>query len=1450
MQKVYSVLAGTLLLDYENEEESKTNLNPKLVCEVLGISEWDGVGRAHQYSHGFIIVTHTGETYYLNALTAADRDEWILYVKRALECNFANPEIVPFKPSKIIQSRPSLKGNILCPVSKQMLSSPSTYVCRACGRGFISSDHIHEPSTMLQIGLESCERVCIDCKNAQMIILWLKIMNYSHVMALHEFTPAVSTDITRFKSSFKIRRHVSQRLDMAAMLFEKFSITADEFEELRRVDHEYRREQDFQESRSLKEALDAIGEDMKMIISLLMSPSASDRGGRQSYCQIIMKILEIADNHPELIDFYWSQLIQVHILLNIDMRNAVNLMKIDILQQALLAIAVKYPPLGLKLAWALIAVTTDYAEKKVTQIQYAACTCLLFQLEMLTTGFVSAIADVPSCKMLHGIIHASENQQQDIGYELGILFLIRRRLQEVYDEQELERRKRNKKKGMLYANRSSENVGGGVGSNVHASNSTVSSSAYRSKQQQEGDMGDENTNTVLMDDEGTSISGGFSSFSKDENSCIHIFHHMGVGRRNNNKKKFTSKLSETDLNNHNNSDDEEDDKPKPNDNSSTRKEDPSDLFSEQLDFMEELTSLAEKLRFIDRPLRTDYLKKELTKMNTLRSSSFGWDPTVSAGEPFYRIKRIVVEECRVFRTKARAPSMIVCEVVRDDANSSYIKYDEFEDPNDSTHVHVRDGTHVQANNYSTTGPPRKKSKDVVNIDEVDGLVQSEISHVIENIHNIRLSSSEARRNEQTMNNPPLSPSSSPSSSRSLNNSSSITHSNSTGNIPNLSNNQRSAYCNTNYNQPNEISSISPSSSNNTSHSMKSLPSSNRRPSQIISSNRKSVAFFNTLESFSAEDIKSMDNSNSSNNNNSDDNNTNDQKPVETNDSFDIVEVPLIPTHANGIHECTSTVGNSTSTPPIPSTTTQPSVNTTQQPIVMTAFVKKKVLQSAQSLLTAGKIAEDEFNTLILSDSRFRDLSAQDQAITTMIRVENAFGESWQSKKSRILGGRRFITRWSEMPYLYREAFKGTLPLPLQYAVSDNGSGNGYGDDNDRDDLALSMFNISEVNVIGTVNNSSPEKSSILKYLMEDNIDPPPSRATPVNTNNIQDEEEQEEGNKKSSVNVAIPIVPIDLTGGSIDMDDECDDDDDDDDDIDDNDEITSVYSSHNPGQGHNSNTSNSYPTQYPLFDLRCFIVKSNDDLRQEICCLRIMSLCKEIFANVGLERNLWLKPYRIISTGCSTGIVEVLPDSMSIDALKKTPGFTTLSNYFKVTYGSSTESLTQAKRNFATSLAAYSLFCYILSIKDRHNGNILIDTDGHIAHIDFGFILSIAPGGAFSLESAPFKLTEEMVDVLEGLESPLFGLFVKSFTLGFLALRAHAEIIISDVQLVSSQSPFPCFHGKDTNAIIEKLRGKFRSDLCIRDFVKHCMDLIVGSYGAYGTKQYDSFQWYTNGIST
>lgn len=97
-----------------------------------------------------------------------------------------------------------------------------------------------------------------------------------------------------------------------------------------------------------------------------------------------------------------------------------------------------------------------------------------------------------------------------------------------------------------------------------------------------------------------------------------------------------------------------------------------------------------------------------------------------------------------------------------------------------------------------------------------------------------------------------------------------------------------------------------------------------------------------------------------------------------------------------------------------------------------------------------------------------------------------------------------------------------------------------------------------------------------------------------------------------------------------------------------------------------------------------------------------------------------------------------MPNTLSIDALKKSvPNFKNLNDFYRRTFEDYFE---EAQKNFIESLAGYSFVCFILQIKDRHNGNILIDNAGHIIHIDFGFILSIAPGG-INFEKAHFKLT-------------------------------------------------------------------------------------------------------------
>lgn len=99
------------------------------------------------------------------------------------------------------------------------------------------------------------------------------------------------------------------------------------------------------------------------------------------------------------------------------------------------------------------------------------------------------------------------------------------------------------------------------------------------------------------------------------------------------------------------------------------------------------------------------------------------------------------------------------------------------------------------------------------------------------------------------------------------------------------------------------------------------------------------------------------------------------------------------------------------------------------------------------------------------------------------------------------------------------------------------------------------------------------------------------------------------------------------------------------------------------------------------------------------------------------------------------------------------------------------------------SLAGYSVLTYLLQIRDRHNGNILIDREGHMIHIDFGFMLSNSPGSV-GFESAPFKLVQDYVDILGGFESPKFGEFRNLMVVAMLSLRKHFERIVTLVEIM------------------------------------------------------------------
>jgi phosphatidylinositol 4-kinase len=141
--------------------------------------------------------------------------------------------------------------------------------------------------------------------------------------------------------------------------------------------------------------------------------------------------------------------------------------------------------------------------------------------------------------------------------------------------------------------------------------------------------------------------------------------------------------------------------------------------------------------------------------------------------------------------------------------------------------------------------------------------------------------------------------------------------------------------------------------------------------------------------------------------------------------------------------------------------------------------------------------------------------------------------------------------------------------------------------------------------------------------------------------------------------------------------------------------------------------------------LASFIIKAGEDIRKEALVMQIVSKLWTWFqAEIPPHLRPFLRPYTIMCVGGDAGLVECLPDVKSVNEVKKeTDGFTSLLDFFQRAFrpvhpsiipSPDTVSFEKARDNFLRSLVGYSVVCYILQIKDRHNANILMDREGHI----------------------------------------------------------------------------------------------------------------------------------------
>ena len=196
------------------------------------------------------------------------------------------------------------------------------------------------------------------------------------------------------------------------------------------------------------------------------------------------------------------------------------------------------------------------------------------------------------------------------------------------------------------------------------------------------------------------------------------------------------------------------------------------------------------------------------------------------------------------------------------------------------------------------------------------------------------------------------------------------------------------------------------------------------------------------------------------------------------------------------------------------------------------------------------------------------------------------------------------------------------------------------------------------------------------------------------------------------------------------------------------------------------------------------------------------------------------------ATGPDTGLIETITSSRDIGWLKSGPGYTSLRDLFTSRYGEpGSDGFIAAQSNFRRSLAAYSIVMWLLLLRDRHNGNLMIDDAGHFFHIDFGFVLGHSTGKGIGgmVECSPWKLTSEYSSVLDGPGQPAthghvhraahahgirvgpltavmrgagsetYAKYCEGCVAAMRAARRCGETICTMVEIAGTRGNFPCF---------------------------------------------------------
>ena len=121
-----------------------------------------------------------------------------------------------------------------------------------------------------------------------------------------------------------------------------------------------------------------------------------------------------------------------------------------------------------------------------------------------------------------------------------------------------------------------------------------------------------------------------------------------------------------------------------------------------------------------------------------------------------------------------------------------------------------------------------------------------------------------------------------------------------------------------------------------------------------------------------------------------------------------------------------------------------------------------------------------------------------------------------------------------------------------------------------------------------------------------------------------------------------------------------------------------------------------------------------------------------------------------------------------------------------------------------------------------------------------------SPGGNINFESAPFKLTLEMAELMGGIEGEMFNYYKMLMVQGLLEIRKEMDYVINLVELMLPGTGYSCLI-KPKKAV-DAMKQRFVQTIGEQEVIQLIDNLVKTAHNNWRTKKYDYFQNYSNGI--